>query len=115
MGFDSGKYPGHSRQPQGHSPRWQPQQWQPPQQPQQAPPPGWQPRQPQYPQQPPPYPPPQVFVQQVNQGPRSAVTRRPMSIAEGIFHAFMIVMTCGLWIPVYLARRRSLKTVTRFR
>jgi hypothetical protein len=65
--------------------------------------------------QPWPQQPPQVVVQQNNAGPRRAVTRRPMGIIEGTFHWTMIICTAGLWLPVYLARRRSLKTVTKFR
>lgn len=34
----------------------------------------------------------------------------PVSIAA--FHWFMIVCTCGLWTPVYLAGKRKRKTVT---
>ena len=108
MTFDSGRRPGGQEWPprnrrmhvqpdvQMHNPYQQQPQGYPPQQ-------QWQPQQ------------PQVYVQQVSQGPRSAVTRRPMSITEGTFHAFMMLMTCGLWTPVYLARRRSLKMVTKFR
>ena len=30
-----------------------------------------------------------------------------MSLAEGAFHAFMIMATCGLWWPVYRARKHA--------
>lgn len=39
-----------------------------------------------------------------------------MGQLERIAHAVAIVLTCGLWIPVYWVRKRSLKgkTITRY-
>lgn len=75
--------------------------------------------QPQYPQ---PYggqyvqPPVQVNVQQnVQPGPRKAVTQGKLGYGEEMFHWLMIICTCGLWYPVYASRRRSKRTVTRYR
>lgn len=47
--------------------------------------------------------------------PRKAVSRQKMSYAAEIGHWTMIVLTAGLWIPVYLNAKRKRKTVTRFR
>lgn len=40
------------------------------------------------------------------------VTRQPMPIHVALFHWFMIFGTAGLWIPVYLAAKRSRKQIT---
>lgn len=32
-------------------------------------------------------------------------SKHGMSVAEGAFHAMRIVCTCGLWYPVYRARK----------
>lgn len=45
--------------------------------------------------------------------PQVQVSYRKMGWIAGSFHAFMMVMTMGLWTPVYLAARRGRKTVTR--
>ena len=47
------------------------------------------------------------------QQPRYSVSYRKMGWIAGTFHASMLVMTMGLWTPVYLAARRGRKTVTR--
>lgn len=39
--------------------------------------------------------------------PREAVTTTGMSVAEGAVHVFLIVMSCGLWYPVYRARKHG--------
>lgn len=47
--------------------------------------------------------------------PRQAVTRRkPLSKAEKIAHAFLIICTFGLWFPVYWYRKRSQPLVTEY-
>jgi hypothetical protein len=74
----------------------------------------------QYPQPPQfPYPPPQAYWQppvQVNvYGPRGAVTQGQLGCGEEVFHWLMIIGTCGLWLPVYLSRKRSMRSVTTFR
>jgi hypothetical protein len=35
-----------------------------------------------------------------------------MSVAEGAFHAFMIICTCGLWYPVYRAWKHAVDRTT---
>lgn len=47
------------------------------------------------------------------QQPRMQVSYRKMGWIAGTFHLGMLVMTMGLWTPVYLAARRGRKTVTR--
>jgi len=37
-----------------------------------------------------------------------------MSATEGIFHAVMILCTCGFWYPVYRHRKNRLHRTTRF-
>jgi cbb3-type cytochrome oxidase subunit 3 len=39
-------------------------------------------------------------------------SRRGMSVAEGAFHAFMIICTCGVWYPVYRARKHQADRTT---
>ena len=75
------------------------------------------PQPPQYPYQGQPDPrgywPPPV---QVNvYGPHGAVTQGQLGCGEEMFHWFMIIGTCGLWLPVYLSRKRSKRSVTTFR
>lgn len=48
-------------------------------------------------------------------GPRKAVSRQKMSWVAAAGHWTMMILTAGLWIPVYLNAKRKLKTVTRFR
>jgi hypothetical protein len=61
------------------------------------------------------YPPPvQVNVIQNAHGPRMAVTRGRLGSLEELFHWTMIICTCGLWLPVYLSRKRSKRSVTTF-
>jgi hypothetical protein len=36
-----------------------------------------------------------------------------MSVAEGLFHWTMIVGTCGIWYPVYRARKHQADRTTR--
>lgn len=61
-------------------------------------------------QQPQPYqgqwPPPQQVPAQYQQppAPRVTVTKKPITFAEHLFHFFMSCCTCGLWIPVWIAR-----------
>jgi hypothetical protein len=85
--------------PRGPAPYW-PQQQQPPQYPQQQVMPApWQQ----------PYPPQQW------QQPQVAVTRKPITFVEHLFHFFMCFPTCGLWIFVWIARAaagRTEKTTT---
>jgi hypothetical protein len=64
-----------------------------------------------YPQQPSPYGPPPAACGP----PQRAVTRRPMPISLELFHWAMMLVTCGLWLPVYLASKRSRKSVTTWR
>jgi hypothetical protein len=45
--------------------------------------------------------------------PRTQVTYRKMGLIAGTFHVCMMLLSCGLWTPVYLAARRGRKTVTR--
>ena len=52
-------------------------------------------------------------MQQYNNGPRGAVTQGKLGYGEEIFHWTMILCTCGLWLPVYLSRKRSKRSVTR--
>ena len=60
-------------------------------------------------------PPVQVNVQQNVYGPREAVTQGNLGYSETVFHWCMIIGTCGLWYPVYASRKRSKRTVTRYR
>ena len=39
---------------------------------------------------------------------RTVTHRGEMSPLETIGHAFLILCTCGLWVPVYLARKRKI-------
>lgn len=79
------------------------------QQPPAGPPQNWQ-----YGQQP--YPPPvQVNVTQNAYGPSKAITQGNLGCLEEAFHWTMIICTCGLWIPVYISRKRSRRSVTTFR
>jgi hypothetical protein len=39
-------------------------------------------------------------------------SKHGMSAAEGMVHAFMIVCTCGLWYPVYRARKHAADRTT---
>lgn len=89
--------------------------WQPQQDPRQQPAPYGQPQhpaQPGYWQQPPPV---QVNVQQNAYGPSKAITQGNLGCIEETVHWTLIVCTCGLWIPVYISRKRSKRSVTRFR
>lgn len=47
------------------------------------------------------------------QQPRYSVSYRRMGWIAGTFHTCMMILTFGLWTPVYLAARRGRKTVTR--
>jgi hypothetical protein len=38
---------------------------------------------------------------------RKIVSKRGMSVAEGTVHWVMIIFTCGLWYPVYRARKHQ--------
>ncbi|MFJ2863668.1 hypothetical protein [Kitasatospora sp. NPDC087314] len=42
------------------------------------------------------------------------VTRRKMGPFALTGHIFMMFLTCGLWIPVFLMARRGRKTVTKY-
>lgn len=89
--------------PNSHSSRTQrPPQYQPQQQPY-----GYQ--QPQQWQQPP------VQVNVSQNGPRRAVTQGKLGYGEEMFHWCMIICSCGLWYPVYASRKRSKRSVTKFR
>lgn len=39
-------------------------------------------------------------------------SRHGMSVAEGTFHALMIIFTCGIWYPVYRARKHGVDRTT---
>jgi hypothetical protein len=108
------------QQPQVTPPQWQPQQYPYHQQLPPVLPPGyagqpdeqgWYPA-PQFTQ-----PPVHVNVHQNNYGPSGAITVTGMSQGWKIFHAVMIICTCGFWLPVYWAHNSSAKrrSVTRFR
>jgi hypothetical protein len=56
----------------------------------------------------------QVNVTQNAYGPCRAVTQGNLGCIEETFHWTMIICTCGLWLPVYLSRKRSVRSVTRF-
>ncbi|MFD5467596.1 hypothetical protein ACFWIQ_33000 [Kitasatospora sp. NPDC127059] len=43
------------------------------------------------------------------------VSRRPMGPFALTGHIVMMIMTCGLWIPVFLMARRGRKTVTKYK
>ena len=43
---------------------------------------------------------------------RKVVSKHGMSVAEGTVHWFMIVCTCGLWWPVYRARKHAADRTT---
>jgi hypothetical protein len=61
--------------------------------------------------------PPQTFPVQVNQQvmfPRGGVTRRPLGLTEHCFHAFMTLMTGGLWGFVWWHRVRMQRSYTTF-
>lgn len=47
--------------------------------------------------------------------PRKVVSRRKMGCLLHCFHWTMILLTVGLWTPVYLSALRRRKTVTRYR
>jgi len=44
--------------------------------------------------------------------PEKIKSKRGMSVIEGAFHALMIVCTCGLWYPVYRARKHAADRTT---
>jgi hypothetical protein len=58
-------------------------------------------------------PPVQVNVSQ--NGPRRAVTQGKLGYGEEMFHWMMIICSCGFWYPVYASRKRSKRSVTKFR
>lgn len=60
-------------------------------------------------------PSPQLGAGAMTDGPRKAVSYQKMSLTAEVGHWTMIVITAGLWTPVYLAARRKRKTVTYFR
>lgn len=37
-----------------------------------------------------------------------------MGVGEGIFHALMILCTCGVWYPVYRHRKNKLHRTVKF-
>jgi hypothetical protein len=39
-------------------------------------------------------------------------SKHGMSVAEGLFHAFMVICTCGFWYPVYRARKHAVDRTT---
>ncbi len=39
-------------------------------------------------------------------------SKHGMSVIEGLFHAFMIMCTCGIWWPVYRARKHAVDRTT---
>lgn len=39
-------------------------------------------------------------------------SKHGMSVAEGAVHALLIFITCGLWYPVYRARKHSVDRTT---
>lgn len=39
-------------------------------------------------------------------------SRHGMSVAEGLFHALMIMCTCGVWYPVYRSRKHAVDRTT---
>jgi len=45
--------------------------------------------------------------------PRTIKTTTGMSAAEGALHGFMILMTCGLWYPVYRLRKHQLDRTSK--
>lgn len=45
--------------------------------------------------------------------PQTQTSYRKMGWVAGTFHVTMMVLTMGLWTPVYLLARRGRKTVTR--
>lgn len=96
----------HSNSPQG---QFGPPQYQPQQQPY-----GYQQPQQYYPESHV-QPPVQVNVQQNAGGPRRAVTQGKLGAFEELFHIMMIICTCGFWYPVYASRKRSKRSVTRYR
>ena len=63
------------------------------------------------PQPPPGYPqPPQGFLYPpLFQTPQLVTNPARMSQAEKIVHAILIICTFGLWLPVYMSRKRSFK------
>jgi len=72
------------------------------------PPPQWQP------QPPPPQYPPQWQQPVPYRQPQVAVTRKPISFAEHIFHFLMCFPTCGLWIFVWIARAAGKRKETTY-
>jgi hypothetical protein len=44
--------------------------------------------------------------------PQTIKSKHGMSVAEGVLHAFMTVCTCGLWYPVYRARKHAVDRTT---
>lgn len=46
--------------------------------------------------------------------PRVAVTRKPISFAEHIFHFCMCFPTCGLWVFVWIARAAGKRKETTY-
>lgn len=94
--------------PQGQwPPQQQPQQW--PPQPQQQ---QWPPQQPYSQQQVQPWQ--QPYPPQPYGPPRMAVTRKPISFAEHIFHFCMCFPTCGLWIFVWISRAAAKRKETTY-
>jgi hypothetical protein len=45
-------------------------------------------------------------------GPVKITSKRGMSAAEGMMHGLMIMFTCGLWYPVYRARKHAADRTT---
>lgn len=65
----------------------------------------------QYPPPPPGFqPPPQQYA-----GPTQQTSYRKMGWIAGAFHITMMVITMGLWTPIYLWAKRGRKTVTHYR
>jgi hypothetical protein len=57
----------------------------------------------------------QVNVTQNANGPRRAVTQGKLGYGETMFHWCMIICSAGLWYPVYASRKRSKRSVTKYR
>lgn len=59
--------------------------------------------------------PPGPFVHVPNPHPESPrISYRKMGWIAGTFHGVMMVLTMGLWTPVFLLARRGRKTVHRY-
>jgi cbb3-type cytochrome oxidase subunit 3 len=39
--------------------------------------------------------------------------RQHMGAVEAVFHAVMLMFTCGVWYPVYRHRKNEIKRTTR--